>query len=102
MYALAGREAVADVVGAGGELVAEEHPHDDAAHGGLHARREVELLADREVVDHPVELADDERPPRLELAQREGGLHERPPPGVVVAVAHEHRRRADEHAERAA
>ena len=40
--------------------------------------------------------------PGLQLAQRERGLHERPSSGVVVAVAHEHRRRADEHAERAA
>ena len=45
-------EPVADVVGPGGELVAEEHPHDDAADGRLHAWREVEPLADREVVDH--------------------------------------------------
>ena len=47
-----GSEPVADVVGAGGELVAEEHADDDPADGRLHARREVERLADRELVDH--------------------------------------------------
>jgi len=61
---------------------------------------EVELLAHGELVDHAVELADDECAPGLELAQRERRLHERSPARVVVAVAHEHRRRAHEHPER--
>jgi len=70
------REPVADVVRARRELVAEEHAHDDPAHGRLDARREVELLTDGEVVDHAVELADDQRAPGLQLAQRERRLDE--------------------------
>ena len=88
-----GLEQLAEAVGLGPELLAEQGPHHDPAHRVAQRRTGVEPGAGLPGGEGAVDLVHDQPEVGIDPLDREGRLHEPAPPAVVLPVGHHQRGR---------